>query len=92
MLEIDKIRNLASAADFRLIREFVSVYTITDLESILNDIITFHSIVHRFIGLVNGLVTGKFDATCDELYKMLLNEPLVQRFLSPKDADQGIVP
>lgn len=80
MLEMNKdIAHSRDAADYLKLKEFVSVYTISDLDELLQQIADIHRIMYRFAGYV-----GTSNA---ELYQNLLNEALVQRFLSLTPAD-----
>ncbi len=66
-----------------------SFYTLDDLRALLDEVVAMHRVIHSFGDYINS------DASLDAKAKSrhsLLNEPLVQRFLSPKDANQGNAP
>ena len=67
------------------IKDHVYVYSLDDLDTLLGDIAALHRILYRFVDYLAK--TG--DPTSGaEVRQQLLNEPLVQRFLSPTDASQ----
>jgi hypothetical protein len=75
MLEMNKdVGYSRDAADYLKLKEFVSVYTILDLDELLQQIADIHRIMYNFVGYV-----GNSDA---EGYQKLLGEPLVKRSLS----------
>jgi hypothetical protein len=86
MILVDAARIKPNPIDQELlssIKKYIFVYSIDDLKTILADINSLHGIMHKFAGYVAIMPSSTLRA---ERYHQLLIEPLVQKFLSQKDA------
>jgi hypothetical protein len=63
------------------IRDYIYHYTITDIESILGDMQSLHTIILQFMMFSIALRQGQ-DSVVQQLYRKLSETPLVRRFLS----------
>lgn len=82
MILVDAAKIKPNPIDHELlssIKNYILVYSIDDLKTILADIYSLHGIMHKFVGYIAIMPNST-------LYQQLLIEPLVQKFLSQKDA------